>query len=92
MTWKNALKADSVSWLLAPDPGNPGVRYFALRELLDMSAQAPEVRGAQAAIMTMGPVPVILDAQDSDGFWVNFSVRFKIAYLVQCMNSRVSPP
>jgi len=70
MTWKNALKADSVPWLLAPDPGNPGVRYFALRELLDMSPDAPEVRAAQAAVMTMGPVPVILEAQQPDGFWV----------------------
>ncbi|HUW10300.1 MAG TPA: nitrogen fixation protein NifH [Anaerolineae bacterium] len=70
MTWKSALKSDSVPWLLAPDPQNPGVRYFALRDLLDMPAEAPEVRAAQAAVMTTGLVPVILEAQDPAGFWV----------------------
>lgn len=65
MTDDNAL-----AWLLEPDPANPGVRYFALRDLLDQPADAPDVVAAQAAVMASGPVPAILAAQDPAGFWV----------------------
>ncbi len=37
---------------------NPGVRYFALRDLMDEPGDAPEVRRAQKAVMTKGPVPL----------------------------------
>ena len=57
-------------WLLAPDPANPGVRYFALRDLLGRAEDDPEVREARAAIMATGPVPAILSAQHPDGYWV----------------------
>ncbi len=33
MTWQNQLKGDSLSWLLESD--SPGVRYLALRDLVD---------------------------------------------------------
>jgi hypothetical protein len=64
------LNGDPLPWLLKPDPANPGVRYFALRDLLDRAEDAPEVREAGAAIMMTGPVPAILDAQHPDGYWV----------------------
>lgn len=68
--WKAQLKADPLPWLLEPDEVNPGVRYFALRDLLDRPAGDPEVVAAQAAVMRTGPVPATLDAQDLEGFWV----------------------
>ena len=34
MSWKSQLRSDSLQWLLESD--NPGVRYLALRDLLDM--------------------------------------------------------
>jgi hypothetical protein len=64
------LNDDPLSWLLEPDPDNPGVRYFALRDLLDQPEDNPEVCQARANIMTLGPVPAILDAQHPDGYWV----------------------
>jgi hypothetical protein len=70
MTWKSLLNADPFPWLLEPDEANPGVRYFALRNLLDRPADDPEVACAQEAVMRTGPVPVILDAQYPDGYWV----------------------
>jgi hypothetical protein len=70
MTWKTILNDDPIPWLLEQDPENPGVRYFALRELLGRPEDAPEVQAARAAIMTTGPVPAILDAQYPDGYWV----------------------
>jgi len=61
---------DILSWLLETDPDNPGVRYFALRDLLDRPEDDPEVRQARASIMTTGPVPAILDAQYPGGYWI----------------------
>lgn len=60
----------SLPWLLEPDPEAPGVRYFALRDLLGRDEEDPEVRAAQAAVMASGPVPAILDAQHPEGYWV----------------------
>ena len=64
------LQADPLPWLLEPDEANPGVRYFALRDLLDRPADDPEVVAAQDAVMRTGPVPAILDAQYPEGYWV----------------------
>lgn len=58
-----------LTWLLEADPVNPGVRYFALRDLLDCPPDDQEVRQAQAAVMASGPVPQILDTQNADGSW-----------------------
>jgi hypothetical protein len=64
------LKANPLPWLLEPDAANPGVRYFALRDLLGRAADDPEVEAAQAEVMKTGPVPVILSAQAPEGYWV----------------------
>jgi hypothetical protein len=68
--WREGLRGDPVPWLLETDGENPGVRYFALRELLERPEDDPEVRAARAAIMMTGPVPAILDAQYPEGYWV----------------------
>ncbi|MGD2178989.1 MAG: nitrogen fixation protein NifH, partial [Anaerolineae bacterium] len=60
---------DPLDWLLEEDKENPGVRYFALTDLLDRPAEDPQVAAARRAVMTSGPVPAILDAQHADGFW-----------------------
>jgi len=69
MTWQDRLKGDPITWLLEPDPANPSIRYFALRDLLERPTSDPDLQAAQAAIMESGPVPVILDAQSPDGHW-----------------------
>lgn len=70
MSWKDRLNGDPIPWLLEPDPENPGPRLFALRELLERPANAPEAAEAQQAVMAGGPVPKILDAQYPEGYWV----------------------
>ena len=67
--WQTNLKGDSLAWLLEPDEANPGVRYFALSDLLDRPKTDPEVIQARRAVMTTGPVPVILNSQASEGYW-----------------------
>jgi hypothetical protein len=61
---------DPLDWLLEEDQENPGVRFFALTDLLDRPAEDPQVVAARRAVMTSGPVPAILDAQYPEGFWV----------------------
>jgi len=48
---------EALSWLLEDDPQDPGVRYFALRQLLDKEESEPEVIAAQRAIMTNESTP-----------------------------------
>jgi len=64
-----ALHADPTPWLLEADAANPGVRLFALRDLLQRPADDPEVVTAQEEVMRSGPVPAILDAQYPQGYW-----------------------
>ena len=68
--WARPLNHDPLPWLLEHDPVNPGVRYFALKELSDRPPDDPEVLEARQAVMSTGPVPAILDAQDPKGYWV----------------------
>jgi hypothetical protein len=56
MSWLERFNSDSLSWLLEPDPANPSIRYFALRDLLERPEEDPEVRAARSALMTSGPV------------------------------------
>jgi len=64
------LRDDPLPWLLEPNPGNPAVRYFALRDLLGKPEDDPEVIQAKGEIMATGPVPTILAAQHPEGYWV----------------------
>ncbi|MDI7275254.1 MAG: nitrogen fixation protein NifH [Anaerolineae bacterium] len=70
MAWLEKLNADPVPWLLAEDAANPGVRYFALTELLGRPPDDPEVAAARRAAMDAGPIPAILAAQAPEGYWV----------------------
>jgi hypothetical protein len=70
MSWLNELNADPLPWLLEPDLANPGVRYFALRDLLNRSETDPDALQARSEIMSTGPVPAILEAQYPAGYWI----------------------
>jgi hypothetical protein len=69
MKWQERLHADPLPWLLEPDPHNPGIRYFTLLELLDRGPDSPEVLAARRDLMSSGPVPAILAAQNPQGYW-----------------------
>lgn len=70
MAWIDKLNKDPLPWLMEKDDHNPGVRYFTLRELLELPEDDKEVQSAQKALMQTGPVPQILKNQDPEGFWV----------------------
>jgi len=67
--WKKLLKADPTDWLLEHDESQPAIRYYTLRDILGRDENDKEVKVARAAIMTSGPVPVILAAQHPEGYW-----------------------
>ena len=68
MTWQKQLKGDSLTWLL--EAGPPGVRYLALRDLLDAPAGDRQLVSAREAVTTQGPAATILSAMHAKGYWV----------------------
>lgn len=69
MTWQKQLKGESLSWLLEKD--NPGVRYLALRNLLDTPADHTEMISAGNLAHTKGPIASVLKEMQDEGYWVN---------------------
>ncbi len=68
MLWQDQLKGDSLSWLLETEL--PGVRYLALRDLLERPATDPELRAACKAAHENGPIAAILEKMEETGYWV----------------------
>jgi hypothetical protein len=67
--WEAALE-----WLLTPGdptggPAEAGVRYLALRDLLEVPAHDPELLAAQAAAHRQGPIAAILAEMIEPGYW-----------------------
>jgi hypothetical protein len=58
---------DSISWLL--EPKDPGVRYLAMRDLLDLPADNPELLAARQVAHKSGPIAAILDKMHPQGYW-----------------------
>jgi len=69
-SWMQMVRGDPLTWLLEKDADNPGPRFFALTDLCDVSVSSPQATDARKALMQRGPVPVILKAQEPEGFWV----------------------
>ncbi len=57
-------------WLLESDREQPAIKYFTLRDILGYGEDDSEGRVAKSAIMSTGPVPGILGAQDIGGYWI----------------------
>jgi len=77
-SWLDALNADPLPWLL--EPGNPSVRYLTLTDLLDRTADDPEVAGAHRAILDLEPVRRILNAQWPEGYWMHPGLGYSPKY------------
>lgn len=63
----SALEERTVKWLL--DQDNPGVRYWAFRDLLGQSVNNPEVSSCRDQIASYGPVADLLAEQHPAGYW-----------------------
>ena len=58
---------DSLGWLLEED--SPGVRYLAMRDLLDFPADDEDFITARSKAHVDGPIADILNQMDDEGFW-----------------------
>lgn len=67
MGWKDQLNGDSLSWLLEKD--SLGVRYLALRDLLDRPGADNELQAARNAAHAKGPIATILKEMEKAGYW-----------------------
>jgi hypothetical protein len=88
LSWKNKLNGDLVPWLLENDRNQPAIRYYTLLDILGRDENDSDVKAAKAAIMTSGPVPVILAAQHLEGYWGKPGPRYTgtmpaLVYLAQ---------
>jgi hypothetical protein len=78
MSWQDQLEGDSLSWLLEPD--SPGVRYLALRDLLDRPEHDPELCSAQSEAHIRGPIAAILAEMSPPGYWVEPGPGYRPKY------------
>jgi hypothetical protein len=67
MSWQDQLRGDPIPWLLGAE--SPGVRYLALRDLLERGPEHPELVAAREAAHTQGPIAAVLATMDEAGFW-----------------------
>jgi hypothetical protein len=67
MAWRKQLNGDALTWLLEPEP--PGVRYLALRDLLDDPPDSPDLLEAQQVAHRDGPIATILAHMEEPGYW-----------------------
>ena len=78
MSWQELLNGDSLSWLLEED--EPGVRYLAMRNLLELPADDVELLNAQEEAHIKGPIPTILNEMDETGYWVKAGPGYNPKY------------
>jgi len=78
MQWQSWLRDDSLSWLLEPE--TPGVRYLALRDLLDRPPSDSELLTARRAAHQLGPIATALDAMEPEGYWVKPGAGYSPKY------------
>jgi hypothetical protein len=67
MNTQNQNPQNGIDWLLEPD--SPGVRYLALRDLLDYPIDHPDLVAARKAAHTRGPIAAILAQMEESGYW-----------------------
>ena len=68
MSWKNQLRSDSLPWLLESE--NSGVRYLAVRDLLDLSPDDKKLKSARKSAHQEGPIAAVLSHMEQEGYWV----------------------
>ena len=58
----------ALPWLLESE--SPGVRYLALRDLLHLPENHPDLLEARASAHEKGPIAAILSRMEPQGYWV----------------------
>lgn len=64
---KSQLNENTIKWLVEEE--NPGVRYLAMRDLLNLPQDDPELATAREIAHREGPIATIVDAMHPVGYW-----------------------
>jgi len=67
MSWQDRLKGNPLPWLLEPEC--PGVRYLALRDLIELPENDLELMTARQTAHREGPIATILAEMNEAGYW-----------------------
>lgn len=78
MSWQEQLNGDALSWLLKND--NPGVRYLAMRDLLELPTDDVDLISARERAHKEGPISTILDEMNGSGYWVKAGPGYNPKY------------
>jgi len=62
------VHAETMDWLL--EASDPGPRYLALRDVVGLPSDDPDLVAARRAAHRSGPIAEILQAMHADGFWI----------------------
>lgn len=76
--WNTRLKIDPTNWLLEED--NPSIRYFTLRDILDIPKEDASLYNAKQDIMRFGLVPEILEKQQEASYLQAYSRFYTYKY------------
>ena len=68
MSSKYQIQEKTLNWLL--EAQDPGARYLAMRDLLDLPANDPDLISAQQQAHQQGPISAILNEMNPEGYWV----------------------
>ncbi len=79
MSWQDQLRGDSVAWLLESD--SPGVRYLALRDLMEFSTEDAKLKSARKLAYKDGPIAEVLSHMEKAGYWVKAGPGYNPKYL-----------
>jgi len=67
MSWKETIAEETIAWLLEVD--TTGIRFLALRDLLDHPADDGDSLAAEEDAYRRGPISEILAAMEPEGYW-----------------------
>ena len=62
-----ATNPEVLNWLLEPE--SLGARYLALRDLLHLHDDDPQLRAARSAAHQQGPIATVMAAMQPEGYW-----------------------
>jgi hypothetical protein len=72
------LRSDSLPWLL--ESKNPGVRYLAYRDLLDLSPDDKKLKATRKSAHKDGPIGFVLSKMETEGYWVKAGPGYNPKY------------
>ncbi len=72
------MNEQGISWLLEEE--SPGVRYLALRDLLDLPDDDKELKTACKDAHELGPIATVLSQMDEHGFWMKAGPGYSPKY------------